>query len=235
MPYVYLIENQNNGKKYVGITKHTIEERFTKHKAESKTNTSRRLYQAMAKHGLDVFSCTLIEECVSEKIFEREMHWISHYRSNDYRFGYNMTAGGEGCVDREYSLETIEKLRTSITNHRMSLSLEERKQLTKKANAAKLGYTESEHSRALKREAQKARFANMSEEQRKEHGAKSKNGISEDGKKKQTVGMNNAFSPVRQKGYKHPLTSCPHCGKIGGVNNIKRWHMDNCKMRSKDN
>jgi hypothetical protein len=26
--------------------------------------------------------------------------------------------------------------------------------------------------------------------------------------------------------------SCPHCNKIGGVNNMKRYHLDNCKLRS---
>lgn len=24
---------------------------------------------------------------------------------------------------------------------------------------------------------------------------------------------------------------CPHCGKIGGSNNMKRWHFDNCKVK----
>ena len=232
MPYVYLIENQNNGKKYIGITKSSIEERFLQHKAQSKSNTSKRLYQAMNKHGHDAFSCTLIEECANETVFAREIYWIAHYRSNDYKFGYNMTAGGEGCVDRECSSETIEKLRTSVTNHRASLSLEERKQLTKKANNVKLGSTESEHSRALKKEAQKARFASMSEEQRKEHGVKSRNGISEDGKKRQIVGMIHAFSPVREKGFKQQLTTCPHCGKNGGAFAMKRYHFDRCSVRS---
>lgn len=234
MPYVYMIENRNNGKKYIGITKSSIEERFSQHKAQSKSNTSKRLYQAMSKHGLDAFSCTLIEECDNENIFAREIYWIAHYNSTDYRFGYNMTAGGEGCVDRECSLETIEKLRTSITNHRMSMTLEERKQLTKKANVVKLGSIESQRSRTLKKEAQKARFASMSEEQRKEHGARSRNGISEDGKKKQTVGMINAFSPVRQKGFKQQLTNCPHCGKNGGMFAMKRYHFDRCPARSNE-
>ena len=233
MPYVYLIENQKNGKKYIGITKFSIEERFTTHKAHSKSkNTTKRLYQAMAKHGLDVFSCSLIEECDNKNIFEREMYWISHYNSNDYAFGYNMTAGGEGCVDRKLSEESIEKLRISVKNNRMSLTPEERKDLTRKANIAKLGHIESDKSRSLKKEAQKNRFARMSEDQRKEHGAKSRNGISEDGKKRQTINMNKAFSPVREKGFKQQLTTCPRCGKNGGVFAMKRYHFDRCSERS---
>lgn len=26
-----------------------------------------------------------------------------------------------------------------------------------------------------------------------------------------------------------PLTQCPHCGKIGGISSMKRWHFDNCR------
>lgn len=29
-----------------------------------------------------------------------------------------------------------------------------------------------------------------------------------------------------------PQTICPHCGKSGGTNNMKRWHFDNCKQNS---
>ena len=27
----------------------------------------------------------------------------------------------------------------------------------------------------------------------------------------------------------HPLIKCTHCEKIGGANNMKRYHLDNCK------
>ena len=30
-------------------------------------------------------------------------------------------------------------------------------------------------------------------------------------------------------GKKHRLIKCPHCDKIGGENNMKRWHFENCK------
>lgn len=28
---------------------------------------------------------------------------------------------------------------------------------------------------------------------------------------------------------KHPIAVCPHCGSIGSVGNMKRWHFDKCK------
>lgn len=33
------------------------------------------------------------------------------------------------------------------------------------------------------------------------------------------------------KGSIQPVLICPHCGKQGGVSNMKRYHFDNCKSR----
>lgn len=32
-------------------------------------------------------------------------------------------------------------------------------------------------------------------------------------------------------GRKHNKVECPHCGKIGGLTAMPRWHFDNCKQR----
>jgi hypothetical protein len=33
------------------------------------------------------------------------------------------------------------------------------------------------------------------------------------------------------KGKSKPITTCPHCGKTGGVPSLSRWHFDNCKYK----
>lgn len=33
------------------------------------------------------------------------------------------------------------------------------------------------------------------------------------------------------KGVPKPLVTCPHCGKVGGNNIMKRYHFDNCKFK----
>jgi len=38
---------------------------------------------------------------------------------------------------------------------------------------------------------------------------------------------NGYVSPL--KGKTQPTIECPHCGKIGSVSNMKRWHFDNCR------
>lgn len=30
----------------------------------------------------------------------------------------------------------------------------------------------------------------------------------------------------------HKIVTCPHCNKIGNISNMKRWHFDNCKLKS---
>ena len=37
----------------------------------------------------------------------------------------------------------------------------------------------------------------------------------------------------RLTGKKQPTIQCPHCGLIGSVSNLKRWHFDNCPYLSK--
>lgn len=117
-------------------------------------------------------------------------------------------------------------------SHKKHLSEEERKSMTKPANDKKRGMKESARSKCIKSFSQKKRWENMSEEQRKEMGIKSKNGISEEGKKRQTKNANLSFSPARQKGVKQPLTICPHCSKIGGRAIMGRYHFDRCKEKA---
>ena len=36
---------------------------------------------------------------------------------------------------------------------------------------------------------------------------------------------------LKKLGQKQPLTTCPHCNKIGGSYTMPRWHFDNCKFK----
>jgi group I intron endonuclease len=237
MPFVYLIENRLNSKKYVGITKHSIESRFKEHIRNSRGPNleGRRLYQSMKKHGVENFDVSLLETCAPEHVYELEQKWIRHYNSNSYEFGYNMTAGGEGCVDRECSPETLLKLSNSLKEQRSRMTMEQKRMLTESANKSKRGMKESEHSRRLKSEAQAKRFSSMTAEELKEHGKRSRESISPEGLLRQAKGWNEAYSPVREKGFKQELTSCPHCGKSGGAFAMKRYHFDNCRSKETKN
>ena len=36
---------------------------------------------------------------------------------------------------------------------------------------------------------------------------------------------------LKKLGQKQPLTTCPHCNKIGGSYTMPRWHFDNCRNK----
>jgi len=88
---IYLIINLLNFKKYVGITKYTLEERFLQH-----TKRGFILTEAIKKYGKDKFSIELIEEVeTSERAYELEQYYIKQYNTKAPN-GYNLTDGGDG-------------------------------------------------------------------------------------------------------------------------------------------
>jgi len=96
MAIIYKIENQLNGKVYIGKTEKTIKYRWNRHLYYVKKNINRYLYDAIRKYGESNFSITEIESCDSCILNERERFWIRVYKSTEKEYGYNMAEGGEG-------------------------------------------------------------------------------------------------------------------------------------------
>lgn len=108
---VYNISNKINGKKYVGITTKSLEERMYLHISQAGKNSKKNMLiaKAILKYGKDNFSISLLEECDSkEEMLEREKFWISDL--DTYKSGYNMTLGGEGLFGFKHSEETKSKM-----------------------------------------------------------------------------------------------------------------------------
>ena len=105
---IYKIQNQINGKIYIGKSV-SIESRWKKHQSVyNKPGKSYDfiIYRAMRKYGLENFTFEVIEtfeKVDKEFISDREIYWISYYDS--YHNGYNMTLGGEGKATLEFDLE----------------------------------------------------------------------------------------------------------------------------------
>lgn len=101
---IYLITNLLNYKKYVGITKFSIEERFLQH-----TKKGFLLTEAIKKYGEQKFSIELIEEVESaERAYELEIFYIKEYNTKAPN-GYNLTDGGDGIFGWEPSYEYRQK------------------------------------------------------------------------------------------------------------------------------
>lgn len=95
---VYMITNNVNGHRYIGITVCSLEKRWREHRSAANTGSQKRLYKAMRKYGVDKFSIEKIYDAVSfEDLQEAEKRYIAQYETHaSLNKGYNLTSGGEG-------------------------------------------------------------------------------------------------------------------------------------------
>lgn len=108
---VYVIENNINDKKYVGITKRTVKQRFSEHcRADSYIGNSIR------KYGKENFTVYIIDKANSEEeLYKKEIDWIARF--NSFEKGYNQTIGGDGVcgvvrekLNRKYTEKQLDFL-----------------------------------------------------------------------------------------------------------------------------
>lgn len=97
--YIYCIKNLVNSKLYVGKTTWADNNRFNCHKNTLRKNThyNTHLQRAWNKYGECNFTFEVIEKCLHEdELNFLETYYIKHYASNDLKYGYNKSLGGEG-------------------------------------------------------------------------------------------------------------------------------------------
>ena len=95
MAYIYKITNAINQKSYIGKTEQrNPENRWKEHQRENKKprSSSRTLYRALNKYGIENFIFTILEE--TNEPNKREKYYIQYF--NTYHNGYNETLGGDG-------------------------------------------------------------------------------------------------------------------------------------------
>lgn len=108
MYFIYIFRNKTNNKVYIGKT-NNIERRKIEHLSKSKTPNNGHFYNAIVKYGFDNFELDILFECDNEDIaYQKEEEYIKTYQSNNKKFGYNLTIGGEGL--RGISEETRKKM-----------------------------------------------------------------------------------------------------------------------------
>jgi len=155
---IYLITNIQNKKQYVGITKFSLEERFSQH-----IKRGFLLTEAIQKYGHQKFSIELIEEVESaERAYELEQYYIKE-RDTKVPNGYNLTNGGDGIfgweASEEYRQECSERVKHLHKEKKVGMygkthSEETKKKISdaSKGNAYCLGRTLSEETKQKIRE-----------------------------------------------------------------------------------
>lgn len=140
MAYIYVIENTENNKKYIGKTNFSVERRFKEHLRDSRRtrHEKRPLYNAIKKYGEDKFSYRILEEISEAEAAEAEIKWIRKFDS--YKSGYNATLGGDGTTYLDYDRIVDLALNTSLS----------RKEVANKCNCSVDGVTFVLESRNIK-------------------------------------------------------------------------------------
>lgn len=100
MGVIYKITNLVNGKIYVGQTSSRPQKRWNEHCcAARKKSPKLAIHRAMAKYGFGNFAMEVIDSAqLQEELNDKEKIWIVKLNSNKLGHGYNLTAGGEGCL-----------------------------------------------------------------------------------------------------------------------------------------
>lgn len=103
---IYKIQNNINGKIYIGLTTKALSERIAEHIAENKSY----IQKALNKYGIQSFDISVIDSAESRDVLcEKEQYWIRHYDCKAHK-GYNLTDGGDGLIN------PVSSVREQISN-----------------------------------------------------------------------------------------------------------------------
>jgi group I intron endonuclease len=98
---IYKATNEINGKSYIGQTVRTLSERKKEHieTALKMRDGKNYFHWAIVEYGEENFKWEILDRSDNQnKLNELEKFYIKNFRTNDNRFGYNGTQGGQGEI-----------------------------------------------------------------------------------------------------------------------------------------
>ena len=108
MGIIYIATCKINNKSYVGKTINSLERRKSKHRFNATNSKKSSFYNAIRKYGFENFNWRIIGFIEKELLNDAEKACIEFYRSNEKKYGYNLTIGGDG-QDPKIAKETGKK------------------------------------------------------------------------------------------------------------------------------
>ena len=134
---------------YIGITCQPIKKRWENGCGYKKCPA---IHKAIKKYGWDNFQKEILYENLSEsEAKEFEISLIKYFKSNNKKYGYNLTEGGDGTRGRKLSEEAKQRIREMNSGKRLT---EEQKEHLRQINLGK------RHSEETKKKMSKTRMGN---------------------------------------------------------------------------
>lgn len=115
--FVYKITSKIDNRVYIGKSK--LKRSRNRHRMKEHYAADSFIGRTIRKYGIENFDFSIIEFFLKEEeAYEAEVYWIYYYRSQNKKHGFNLTPGGLGV--KEFSQETIEKLRKANIGKKLS-------------------------------------------------------------------------------------------------------------------
>lgn len=103
---IYCITNKINGKRYIGQTVRTLEERFGEHAR----NKNSYLGSTIRKYGRENFTAEIIDSSLLiDDLNEKEIYWTQKLNTK-IPHGYNLVDGGDNTMGYNHTLEARMKM-----------------------------------------------------------------------------------------------------------------------------
>lgn len=121
--YTVYVHISPSGKRYYGLTCRPVDKRWQNGRGYIKNE---HFYRAIQKYGWDAFEHEIVaERLTKEEACALEESLIAEHHTQDYRFGYNISAGGEANKLAQSSKDKISeankgKVRTEEMKRKMS-------------------------------------------------------------------------------------------------------------------
>jgi len=235
--YIYITTNSINGKRYIGQHKGTFDSNYL--------GSGIYLLRAIKKYGKKYFSTKIIKYCKDlNTLNEEEIQYIKKYGADKSNKFYNIASGGLGNTGNSGKPKSIQ--------HRKRLS-EARKgfipseETNKKISEANSGERHWNYSRTRSAETRQKISDSLTGKNHpnygrrgkgtpmygKKHSTQTKNKMSKSHKGKTHTDESKRKISKAKTGMRQKNITCPHCNKVGGIANMKRYHLNNCKMVKK--
>ena len=130
MYLIYCYINKINNKKYIGLTKRSLEQRERNHISEAYNKNSDKyntpFKSAIRKYGIENFNKTILDYADTlEDANKKEKYYIKKYNTYCYKkggYGYNATEGGDGVKKHHKNIVQLSKIDGTLIKTYSSIS-----------------------------------------------------------------------------------------------------------------